>query len=86
MSSRPVTCAIREPGDIMIILTREQYDSIVEHAKKHVPLEACGLIGGRTEGETRTVDVHVQRLRKKLGSETIATVYRFGYKLQATPA
>ena len=56
MSSRPVTCAIREPGDSMIILTREQYDSIVEHAKKHVPLEACGLIGGRTEGETRTVD------------------------------
>ncbi|MBQ2527824.1 MAG: M67 family metallopeptidase [Spirochaetales bacterium] len=40
----------------MIILTREQYDSIVEHAKKHAPLEACGLIGGRTEGETRTVD------------------------------
>jgi two-component system alkaline phosphatase synthesis response regulator PhoP len=39
-----------------------------------------------TPGETRTVDVHVQRLRKKLGSETIATVYRFGYKLQATPA
>ena len=56
MSSRPVTCAIREPGDSMIILTREQYDSIVEHAKKHAPLEACGLIGGRTEGETRTVD------------------------------
>ena len=39
-----------------------------------------------TPGETRTVDVHVQRLRKKLGSETIATVYRFGYKLLATPA
>ena len=39
-----------------------------------------------TPGETRTVDVHVQRLRKKLGSAAIETVYRFGYRLQATPA
>ena len=39
-----------------------------------------------TPGETRTVDVHVQRLRKKLGTAAIETVYRFGYKLQAVPA
>ena len=34
-------------------------------------------------GETRTVDVHVQRLRKKLGFSCIETVYRRGYKLRA---
>ncbi len=31
-------------------------------------------------GETRTVDVHIQRLRKKLGEDLIQTVYKYGYK------
>ena len=31
-------------------------------------------------GETRTVDVHVQRLRKKLGTDRIETVYKYGYR------
>ena len=31
-------------------------------------------------GETRTVDVHVQRLRAKLGADTIETVYKYGYR------
>ena len=31
-------------------------------------------------GETRTVDVHVQRLRAKLGAGTIETVYKYGYR------
>ena len=31
-------------------------------------------------GETRTVDVHMQRLRKKLGVDVIETVYKYGYK------
>ncbi len=34
-------------------------------------------------GDTRTVDVHVQRLRKKLGFSCIETIYRCGYKLRA---
>ena len=34
-------------------------------------------------GETRTVDVHIQRLRRKLGNERIETVYRLGYKLRS---
>ncbi len=34
-------------------------------------------------GETRTVDVHVQRLRKKLHwEEHIKTVYKYGYRLE----
>lgn len=35
------------------------------------------------EGETRTVDVHIQKLRKKLGWDTIIkTVYKLGYRLE----
>lgn len=32
-------------------------------------------------GATRTVDVHVQRLRRKLGRDAIVTVYKLGYQL-----
>ena len=38
--------------------------------------------GYQSKGETRTVDVHVQRLRKKLGGEYIETVYKCGYRLK----
>jgi DNA-binding response OmpR family regulator len=33
-------------------------------------------------GDTRVVDVHVQRLRSKIGRERIETVRGFGYKLR----
>lgn len=34
-------------------------------------------------GETRTVDAHIQRIRRKLGWEhTIQTVYKYGYRLE----
>ncbi len=38
--------------------------------------------GYQSIGDTRTVDVHVQRLRKKLGGERIETVYKCGYRLK----
>ena len=38
--------------------------------------------GYQSMGETRTVDVQVQRLRKKLGGEYIETVYKCGYRLK----
>ena len=34
------------------------------------------------EGNTRTVDMHVQRLRNKLGTDKIQTVYKLGYRLE----
>lgn len=38
--------------------------------------------GYKDAGETRTVDVHIQRLRRKLGSSCIETVYKHGYRLK----
>ena len=37
-------------------------------------------------GDTRVVDVHVQRLRTKIGQDRIETVRGFGYKLQGMRA
>ena len=35
------------------------------------------------EGELRTVDVHIQKLRQKLGlGERLKTVYKLGYRLE----
>lgn len=37
-------------------------------------------------GDTRTVDVHIQKLRKKLSwNEQIKTVYKLGYRLEVKP-
>ncbi len=39
--------------------------------------------GEELEFETRTLDLHIQRLRKKLGwKDRIKTVYRIGYMLE----
>lgn len=34
------------------------------------------------EGSTRTVDIHIQRLRRKLDTERIKTVYKVGYRFE----
>ena len=39
-----------------------------------------GVWGYDYAGETRTVDVHVQRLRSKIGAGFIETVYKYGYR------
>ncbi len=37
-------------------------------------------------GESRTVDVHIQRLRKKLQlGDHLATIYRYGYRFEEEP-
>ncbi len=35
------------------------------------------------EGNTRTVDMHIKRLREKLATDKITTVYKVGYRLEA---
>ena len=39
-----------------------------------------GVWGYDYAGETRTVDVHIQRLRSKIGAAYIETVYKYGYR------
>ncbi|NMD37705.1 MAG: winged helix-turn-helix transcriptional regulator [Christensenellaceae bacterium] len=42
--------------------------------------------GYKSAGVTRTVDVHIQRLRRKIGTDMIETVHRCGYRLNLDPS
>ena len=69
-------------------LTQQEF-SLLQELAQHLgrPMSREELLrdawGYASPGETRTVDVHIQRLRKKLGFSCIETVYRRGYKLRA---
>ena len=74
-------------GEEEIRLTRremELLEYLFRHAGQVVSREQLlrKAWGYQSIGETRTVDVHVQRLRKKLGCEYIETVYKCGYRLR----
>lgn len=60
--------------DLLAMLTRRQN---VAMSREEL---LSGVWGYDYAGETRTVDVHVQRLRSKIGAEYIETVYKFGYR------
>jgi DNA-binding response OmpR family regulator len=71
-------------------LTHKEYDLLallVRHAGEIIPRDALLLQvwGYGVEVKTRTLDVHVRRLRKKLGgyAETyIETIFGVGYRFQ----
>lgn len=71
-------------------LTRKEYDLLallVQHAGEIIPRDALLLRvwGYSTDIRTRTLDVHVRRLRKKLGAFAapyIETVFGIGYRFQ----
>lgn len=56
-------------------------DALRSHAGQVVTRETLlqDAWGYTYAGKTRTVDVHVQRLRQKIGPERIRTVYGTGY-------
>ena len=69
--------------------TPKEYDMLVSSVKKRNKAlsreKLLDLVWGYDfDGGTRTVDVHIQRLRAKLGlEERIVTVYKLGYRLEA---
>lgn len=72
----------------MIDYTPKEYELLEVLVKnKNIALSREKLLelawGFDYEGDTRTVDVHIQKLRKKLGWEKrIVTVYKLGYRLE----
>lgn len=75
-------------GNEAIYLTTKEFDLLVELVtNKNVALRREWLYERVWHesfiGETRTLDSHIQRLRKKLGWESqIKTVFRIGYRLE----
>ena len=71
-----------------VFLTVKEFDLLAELiSNKNVALYRDRLYervwGEPFMGETRTLDSHIQRLRKKLGlEERIKTVFRIGYRLE----
>lgn len=71
-----------------VILTAKEFDLLAELAQnKNVALRRERLYEQVWKepflGETRTLDAHIQRLRKKLGWEDrIKTIFRIGYRLE----
>jgi len=76
--------------DGRMALTRKEYDLLallVEHAGQIIPRQAllAQVWGYRGDVKTRTLDVHVRRLRKKLGQlaeRYIETIFGIGYRFQ----
>lgn len=72
----------------LVDLTVKEFDLLVELVRsKNVALYRNRLYekvwGEEFTGETRTLDSHIQRLRKKLGWEDrIKTIFRIGYRLE----
>lgn len=75
-------------GGQPITLTAKEFDLLVELVRnKNVALYREQLYEKVWRepflGETRTLDSHIQRLRKKLGwEERIKTIFRIGYRLE----
>ena len=78
--------------DIPVELTRFEFDLLHALAKRPGAAVsrawlAAHVLDPERDGVERTLDVHVSRLRKKLGAAgaMVATVWGVGYRLQEKP-
>lgn len=77
-------------GDAEVVLTAKEFDLLVALIRnKNIALTRERLYekvwNEPFMGDTRTLDTHIQRLRKKLDwEERIRTVFRVGYRLEET--
>lgn len=77
---------VKKNGEV-IKLTPKEFEMLVLFLRnKNITLYRDKIYetvwGGETDEETRTVDLHVQRLRKKAGlKNSLVTVYNIGYKI-----
>ncbi len=83
-AARRVTLSGRE-----VQLTALEFDLLAMLARRrNVAMSReellCGVWGYGYAGETRTVDVHIQRLRGTIGAGYIETVYKYGYRFCGT--
>lgn len=75
-------------GEEVINLTKKEYELLLLFVRnKNIALYRETIYeriwGGDYMGDSRTVDLHVQRMRKKVGWEDkIVTVYKVGYRLE----
>lgn len=73
---------------VRIDMTPKEFDLLVLFARnKNISLYRDKIYelawGIDPQGDTRTLDVHIQRIRKKLGLEKkLKTIYRYGYRLE----
>ena len=83
LDAQTATVAGKEAG-----LTRQEFELLSVLIKnRNIALSREKLLtlawGFDYMGDTRTVDVHITKLRKKLGLEQqIKTVYKLGYRLE----
>ncbi len=79
--------SVRKDG-ILVELTMKEYELmllLIKHRNKALSREKILELVWSFDylGETRTVDIHIQKIRKKLGwEEQIKTVYKYGYRLE----
>ena len=45
-----------EAAKIMLKLKKEDYEKILDHCRKGLPNESCGLLGGTIEGDVKTIE------------------------------
>ena len=78
-------------GDLPIELTAKEFDLLLyllQNKNKALYRSQiyAGVWGGDDLGGSRTVDLHVQRLRKKLSLQhALVPVYKIGYRLEVGP-